>query len=218
MKFKIVPFLFFILVFSSAQSVLCQNSSTTLSSQEENSNLSLSEIIKKVENRYAASSFSTNFFQALNMKEMGITDTASGKAFFKYPGMMRWEYEKPDKQIIITNSNRLWIYWPDDNKVMIGESHSFFGDGKGASFLADMKLISQKFSITLEKYDIEGYHVLKLVPKEKTLDLSAIYLFISTKTFVVNKITMYKIYGDEKNIELINIQYKQKFYDYKLFI
>ena len=32
---------------------------------------------------------------------MDITDTASGKAFFKRPGMMRWEYEEPDRQVIV---------------------------------------------------------------------------------------------------------------------
>ena len=213
MKFKIISFLFSMLVCFSTQAVHSQNSSPTVNSQAKASNLSLSDIITKVEHRYAASSFSADFFQASTIRAMEITDTASGKAFFKHPGMMRWEYEKPDKQIIITDSNTIWIYRPDDNQVMIGESPSFFGDGKGASFLADMKLIRQKFSINLEKSDRKEYHVLKLVPREKQFDLSVIYLSISTTTFNVDEITIYNSYEDETKIELSNIQFKKKLKD-----
>jgi outer membrane lipoprotein carrier protein len=213
MRIKIIPVLFFMLLCFSTQALHSQNSSPTANSQAEESDLSLSDILNRVEHRYAASSFSADFFQASTIKAMEITDTASGKAFFKHPGMMRWEYEKPDKQIIITDSNTIWIYRPDDNQVMIGKSPSFFGDGKGASFLADMKLIRQKFSITLEKTDRTGYHVLKLVPEEKGFDLAVVYLAISTTTFNVDEITIYNSYEDETRIELRNIQFRQKLTD-----
>jgi outer membrane lipoprotein carrier protein len=197
----------------STQALHSQNSSPPTNSPAEEPNLSLSDILNRVEHRYAASSFSADFFQASTIKAMEITDTASGKAFFKHPGMMRWEYEKPDKQIIITDSHTIWIYRPDDNQVMVGKSPSFFGDGKGASFLADMKLIRQKFSITLENTGKEGYHVLKLVPGEKRFDLAVVYLAISSTTFNVDEITIYNSYEDETRIELSNIQFKQKFTD-----
>jgi len=96
---------------------------------------------------------------------------------------------------------------------MIGESPSFFGDGKGASFLADMKLIRKKFSITLEKSDRKGHRVLKLVPREKKFDLAVIYLAISAATFNVDEITIYNSYEDETKIELSNIQFKKNLKD-----
>jgi len=208
MKSKLIPLLVFTLVFIYAQAVLCQNSSPILNSAEEGMNLPLDDIVKRIENRYAVSGFSADFFQASTIKAMEITDTASGKAFFKQPGRMRWEYEMPDRQIIISDSKTLWIYRPDDNQVMIGDSPSFFGDGKGACFLSDMKLIRQKFSIILEKKEDYGYHVLKLLPKEKTFDVSVIYLSVSAMTFDVFRIVTYNSYGDETRIALSNIQFK----------
>ncbi|MEE8552783.1 MAG: outer membrane lipoprotein carrier protein LolA [Desulfobacterales bacterium] len=171
-------------------------------------NLTLDDIVRRIENRYDVSGFSADFFQASTIKAMEITDTASGKAFFKQPGRMRWEYEMPDRQIIISDSKTLWIYRPDDNQVMIGDAPSFFGDGKGACFLSDMKLIRQKFSIILEKKEDYGYHVLKLLPKEKTFDVSVIYLSVSAMTFDVFRIVTYNSYGDETRIALSNIQFK----------
>jgi len=193
--------------------VLGQDSSQASDLKPSVSNLSKDDIIKKVETRYTLPGFSANFFQVSTIKAMKITDTAYGKAFFKRPDKMRWEYEKPDRQTIITDGNTLWIYRKEDNQVMIGKAPSFFGDGKGFSFLSDMKLIQNKFSIILEKKTGEDYHVLKLFPTEKTFDVSVIYLSVSKKTFEVVKIVTYNSYGDETRIELSDIQFKQKLDD-----
>jgi outer membrane lipoprotein-sorting protein len=55
--------------------------------------------------------------------------------------------------------------------------------------------------------------VLKLLPRQKTFDVSVIYLFISTENFEVLKIVTYNSYGDETRIELDNVQFKQKIDD-----
>lgn len=208
MKFK-ATLIFFICFFFS-QSVLGQDSSQRLNFTPNVSGLSLDDIIKKVESRYAVSGFSAFFFQASTIKAMEITDSASGKAFFKRPDKMRWEYETPDRQTIITNGHTLWVYRPEDNQVMVGKAPSFFKDGKGFSFLSDMESVKKKFNILLEDKDEDHTHVLKLLPKEKTFDVSVIYLFVSTKTFEVVKIVTYNSYEDETRIEFKDIVFKQK--------
>jgi outer membrane lipoprotein carrier protein len=208
MKFKPTLILFICFFFSRA--VLGQDSSQRLNFTPNVSGLSLDAIIKKVESRYAVSGFSAFFFQASTIKAMEITDSASGKAFFKRPDKMRWEYETPDRQTIITNGHTLWIYRPEDNQVMVGKAPSFFEDGKGFSFLSDMESVKKKFYIFLEDKDEDDTHVLKLLPKEKTFDVSVIYLFVSTKTFEVVKIVTYNSYEDETRIEFKDIQFKQK--------
>jgi outer membrane lipoprotein carrier protein len=208
MKFKRTLILFICFFFS--QAALGQDSSQKLNFIPNESGLSPDDIIQKVESRYAVSGFSAFFSQASTIKAMEITDSASGKAFFKRPDKMRWEYETPDRQTIITNGHTLWIYRPEDNQVMVGKAPSFFEDGKGFSFLSDMESIKKKFYILLEDKDEDDTHVLKLLPKEKTFDVSVIYLFVSTKTFEVVKIVTYNSYEDETRIEFKNIEFKQK--------
>ena len=208
MKFKAILILFICFFFS--QAVLGQDSSQKLNFTPPVSGLSPDDIIQKVESRYAGPGFSAFFFQASTIKAMEITDSASGKAFFKRPDKMRWEYETPDRQTIITNGNTLWIYRPEDNQVMVGKAPSFFEDGKGFSFLSDMESVKKKFYILLEKKVEDDTHVLKLLPREKTFDVSVIYLFVSTKTFEVVKIVTYNSYEDETRIEFKDIQFKRK--------
>ncbi len=141
---------------------------------------------------------------------MEITDTAFGKVFIKHPGMMRWEYEAPEKQVIITDGHTLWIYRPQDNQVMTGKAPAYFGNGKGASFLSDIRTVRDKFIVSLEKKD-SGFHVLKLLPKEKKFDISVVYLSISKKTFDVVRIATYNAYEDETLIVMSDFQFNQNF-------
>lgn len=208
MKFK-ATLIFFICFFFS-QAVLGQDSSQRLNLTPPVLDLSLDDIIQKIEKRYAVSGFSALFFQTSTIKAMEITDSASGKAFFKRPDKMRWEYEMPDRQTIITNGHTLWIYRPEDNQVMVGKAPSFFEDGKGFSFLSDMESVKKKFRILLEKKAEDDIHVLKLLPREKTFDVSVVYLFVLPKTFEVIKIVTYNSYEDETQIEFRDIVFKQK--------
>ena len=141
---------------------------------------------------------------------MDIVDFASGKIFVRYPGMMRWEYEKPEEQIIITDGHKLWIYRPTDNQVLAGSAPAFFSDGKGASFLSDIKLIRQKFKISLEDSKKDFFYELKLQPLEKKLDVVDIRLSVTKNTFTVIRIRTYNSYGDENRIEFVNHRFNVK--------
>jgi outer membrane lipoprotein carrier protein len=144
---------------------------------------------------------------------MDITDFAKGMIYVRYPGMMRWEYEKPEKQVIITDAKKLWIYRPADNQVMTGSAPAFFSDGKGASFLSDIKLVRQKFHITLGESKDKFFYELNLKPIEKTLDVTDIRLSVTKNTFTVVRIITLNSYGDENRIELINLKFYAKLDD-----
>jgi len=195
MKFKIILFLFCAFIVSGTSPIASEKM------------LSLSEIMDEVEKRYDIVDFSSYFVQESTLKAMDITDVASGSIFVKRPGMMRWEYDKPDRQTIITDGKKLWIYKPDDNQVMIGRAPSFFGDGKGAGFLSDMKLIREKFKVFFEKEKSDHDYVIKLLPKEQTVGITKIYLAISKITFKIKKIITLNEYDDETVIELINSKF-----------
>ena len=177
------------------------------------SDLTLEQILDRMEKHYTDKNFKAEFAQESTLKAMEITDFATGKMFVRYPGMMRWEYEKPEKQIIITDAKKLWIYRPADNQVMTGSAPAFFRDGKGASFLSDIKLVRQKFKISLEESKDDFFYELKLQPLEKTLDVTDIRLSVTKNTFTVIRIITYNSYGDENRIELLNHQFDVKLED-----
>jgi len=172
--------------------------------------LSLEAIINGVEKRYSALGFSARFYQTSTLKAMKITESASGMLVVKKPGMMRWEYEDPERQLVVTDGTNLWIYRPEDNQVMIGKAPSFFGDGKGAGFLSDMERVRQNFAISLDGLTENSQYRLKLLPKKKTFNIATIYLTVSPKTFDVVEVATYNEYEDETRIRLSDIQHREE--------
>ncbi len=167
----------------------------------------LEEVLKKVEKRYALSGFKADFFQSSTLKALDITDTAMGKISIKRPGKMRWIYEAPERQSIITDGTRLWIYRPDDNQVMLGVAPSYFGGGKGASFLTDIREMRATFDITLEIPDVPDRYKLKLIPRVKSVDVTHVSVWIAKKTWEVREVATYNTYGDETRMEFSHIEF-----------
>jgi outer membrane lipoprotein carrier protein len=172
------------------------------------SGLTLEQILDRMEKHYTGNSFRAEFVQESTVKAMEITDFATGKIFVRYPGKMRWEYAKPEKQVIITDGLKLWIYRPADNQVMTGSAPAFFSDGKGASFLSDIRLIRKKFTISLAESMDNFFYELNLKPREKTLDVTDIRLSVTKSTFTVIRVITYNSYGDENRIEFLNHEFK----------
>jgi len=176
--------------------------------------VTLDGIISHIEKKYHKAGFRTEFIQLSVLKALDITDTASGHALFNYPGMMKWEYEEPEKQSIITDGKNLWIYRPMDNQVTVGKFPSLFGGGKGAGFLSDIKSLRKNFNITEEKRTGENF-ILKLIPEDKSRELpqevsralSKIIIYVSTKDYTVTRVITHNVYGDETEIQLMNIDF-----------
>jgi outer membrane lipoprotein carrier protein len=174
---------------------------------------SIDDILERVEQIYTASSFSASFIQASTIKAMEITDSASGKLYVQYPGKMRWEYLKPESQLIVTDGVQLWMYRPEDNQVMLGQASTFFSEGKGAGFLSDIRLLRKDFNITLEDIRFGDYYNLKLVPLEKNWDIAYVHLLVSKITFHIAQVFTYNAYDDVTRIEIVNPQFKESFDD-----
>ncbi len=164
-------------------------------------------IVAGIEKRYNVPGFSAKFDQESILKAMAVTDTASGVVMVRQPGRMRWEYQVPDPQTIITDGDDLWVYRPRENQVLVGKAPALFGGGKGAGFLSNIQTIRDNFVITTEPIEDPGRYRLKLVPKRSSADLMAIELEIDKATFELVRIITFNVYGDETRIDLKNVDF-----------
>lgn len=166
-------------------------------------------ILGGVEKRYSGGSFSARFLQTSTLKAMEVSENAQGMLFAERPNKMRWEYQKPERQLVVSDGTNLWVYRPADKQVMIGKAPTFFGDGKGAGFLSDIRRVRENFDITLEGTTEESNHLLKLLPKKKTFDITAIYLAVSPSDFSIVEVTTLNEYKDETRIRLEEIRMQE---------
>jgi outer membrane lipoprotein carrier protein len=183
------------------------------SGEAETASPSVEELLNRIEERYDGPGFTARFTQASTIQAMDITDVAEGKVFVKRPGMMKWEYETPEPQIIVTDGELLWVYRPADNQVMTGSAPAYFGGGKGASFLSDFRMIRDQFDVSMADEAEPGHYRLKLIPKEDRLDITEVFLSVGKDDPVIDRIVTYNSYGDKTAIALGHYQFNQKIDD-----
>ncbi len=168
---------------------------------------SLPEILAGIQKRYAGPGFAADFFQHSTLKAMDISDSAEGRIWVKRPAKMRWEYHKPEKQIVVTDGKRLWIYRPLDRQVMVGQAPDMFGQGKGAAFLSKMGQLRRNFDVTLVPSANPDYWRIKLVPLSSGAEMSEILVSVSRKNFCAEQIVTHNTYGDETRIVIRNYDF-----------
>ncbi|MDO9265166.1 MAG: outer membrane lipoprotein chaperone LolA [Desulfosalsimonadaceae bacterium] len=207
---RFIFFIFFTFIFcrlSAPGMVAAQNPDATPTAEPSSAGLR-EDIIKNLEKRYNTADFSARFSQESALKALDIKDTASGKVWFKHPGMMQWEYEQPEKYAIISDGKTLWIFRPEDNQVVIGDAMTYFGNGKGASFLSNFNLVQDTYTVSVAAPANPDQYTLKLVPRQKQLDLSAIFLNIDKASFEIKSVVTLNEYGDETRIEFRDLVFE----------
>ncbi|MFO7859584.1 MAG: outer membrane lipoprotein carrier protein LolA [Desulfosalsimonas sp.] len=164
------------------------------------------EVIEKLNDHYGEKNFTANFRQESTLKAMDITDSAEGRAWFKHPGKMRWQYEAPETYLIVTDGDTLWIHRPADRQVVVGDAAGHFGGGRGASFLADITRITDVFEASLANSDDQSWRI-KLIPRRQQGDLKQIYMEVNRKSLETEKVTTENIYGDITRIVFENVEF-----------
>jgi len=115
-----------------------------------------------------------SFVQTVTDNAGRVVQQASGEFAIARPGRFRWSVEKPYKQLLVGDGERVWIYDPDLNQVVIKRSDRALGTTP-AALLAGKEEVEQAF----EWRDLPasgGLDWLGATPKDKEAAFSDIRL------------------------------------------
>lgn len=182
---------------------------TAISSGTDAFGADVDALLDRIEARYSGKAFTAGFIQVTTDKAMDISDDAEGTLHVKYPGKMRWVYEYPERHFFITDGATVWIYKPDDHQVILGTATEILGDSKGATFLSDIGLIRERFTVSEEPSTSADRYRLKLVPKQKNIDISAVYLSVMRNTHDVVEVMTTNAYDNETRIVFKDFQFRE---------
>jgi len=154
----------------------------------------LDDVVAGLERTYARiSDLRADFVQQAFNKSLGQTIRAEGTVYLKKGGKMRWEYQTPAPQQIVSDGKSLWIYTPELNQVNVGAAPRALA-GPAGSFLAGLGRLSEEFSVRFLnplKVDADGRPVLDLRPKKPTPVLTRLILSVDPREYLVRKAVLY---------------------------
>ena len=79
-----------------------------------------SALLRCVQTRYGAlRDLTASFTQESRVASLGRARTRAGRLFFQAPGLMRWEYDGPEPQLIVADGKQLWFHRPERKQVVV---------------------------------------------------------------------------------------------------
>jgi outer membrane lipoprotein carrier protein len=124
------------------------------------------------------------FYQTYVNKLYGKTDRSSGRVVFKKPGKMRWDYDKPNGKVIVSDGSKLLVYEPgeDGDKGQVVEQAITQAQlPQAMAFLMGTGRLEDDFTFRLLDAQREGFasgDVLELRPKQPTPHYDRILFYV----------------------------------------
>jgi chaperone LolA len=172
---------------------------------------SAAEVAEKVRAACAGmKDLAAEFQQTATNRSLGQVQEASGLLLLKRPGKMRWEYQKPDPRLYVTDGKTLWAYNPTDRQVVVQEVEAAFTSRLPLAFLAGDCQLRNNFQISLTEHagtrSAPEVALLDLRPKQVEAGIARMVLEVALKTGLVEKATLFDAAGNTTVIALRNIK------------
>ena len=169
------------------------------------------DLLRLIQKQYQSiRSFSGRFIQTSHRAD---TETgpkkAEGLVSYKRPGKMRWLYEAPEEQLLVTNGQTMWLYDPLLENVTVQKLQKIT-EGTALSFLLGLGNLQADFiHREISKNLLSGQDglIVELEPKKSTANLAFIQLNVHPETYNLQTIAMMDQQDNFRIIQLINMKY-----------
>jgi outer membrane lipoprotein carrier protein len=172
---------------------------------------SLNDVVDKVrETCTHAQDLSALFEQITTIRSLNQEMKASGTLLLKRPRKMRWEYQKPEQRLFVTDGKTLWAYSPTDKQVVVQEVGEAFASRLPISILAGDCQLRRDFDIKeVENAATRGsgsFMILDLRPKQPEAGITRMLLEVNLKSYMIERITVFDPSGNTSVYKLSDLK------------
>ncbi len=163
-------------------------------------------IVDAIQKQYdATDTFQARFIQKSYLKILGQSQKAEGFVSIQKPGKMKWNYRAPDRQILVSNDQGLWLYLPDEKQVTKMKAQSIYSSNTPALFLAGRGKLTESFTIG-KVTEENGLYVAELIPRNRAQNLSKMVLLADKKNYQIVGSRVYDNLGNKTEMMFSDIQ------------
>jgi len=181
--------------------------------------LSLDELLSRIDGQFARTKdFQADFVQETVQKSLGTTEREQGRLFFKKPRKMLWVYEKPKAKTLVVNSEKSWLYIPEDQVAYVQNTDRLLRSTATVRLLSGLSGIKNDFQVQFaasDQMESRGNHLLQLIPRDRNAGFSKAYIEINGTTYNINQVRFEDAYGNVTRVRLSNIKLNRQIKDQK---
>ena len=175
------------------------------------------DLLQLIQKQYQSiRSFSGRFIQSSHRADTGTgPKKAEGLVSYKRPGKMRWLYEAPEEQLLVTNGQTMWLFDPLLENVTVQKLEKIT-EGTALSFLLGLGNLKTDFiHRDISKNLLIGQDglIVELEPKKSTANLAFIQLNVHPDTYNLQTIALMDQQDNYRTIQLMNMKYNLEIED-----
>lgn len=181
--------------------------------------VSLDDLLARIEQHYnLTTDFQADFIQETTLKSMGKTEREQGRLYFKKPRKMLWRYEKPKAKTLVVNTEKSWLYVPEDQVAYVQKTDRLLKSTAAVRLLSGFIGIKDDFQVQFAQtaqVDGKGNYLLRLIPRERNAGFTKAHIDINGTTYNINRVWFEDSYGNVTRVMLSNIKMNQQLKDEK---
>jgi len=167
----------------------------------------IDEVLNKIQYFYEnTKSIKADFIQETVFLDKS-KEIRTGKVWIKKPGKFRWEYQIPEKFLIISDGFQIFIYYPKEKEVLIYPSGKVISSQLALGFMSGRGNI--KKDLKLESFEILNKKEWKIsfLPVSKDTYIEKIVLTVNLDTGEVKEFYFINTSGEKVRIIFKNLEY-----------
>ncbi|MFQ5881997.1 MAG: outer membrane lipoprotein chaperone LolA [Candidatus Methylomirabilales bacterium] len=143
------------------------------------------------------------FYQRVELA-MGQVEEARGVFYLKQPGMMRWEYERPERRLLVTDGSTLWSYTPMDRQVIVQNLREAV-TSIPFDFLMGVGRLTEQFILRDATVSGDRYRLV-LTPRRPDPVLRQMAMEVEATTLYIRSLTLQDHYENRTVIRFSHLQ------------
>ena len=164
------------------------------------------KILSRIRQKYSLrEAYAGNFTQKTTYTDSNETTLSTGRIWIQGPDKMRWEYQLPEKQLLVSDGQTLWYYTPDLNQVMVGKIKDIKEARVIVNLLAKLKSEPKNLQLDLSRSGNLVTVVLLPLSAEKAPAFQNLKIIFAADTLMLQETQMEDLFANK-----IIITYKLK--------
>lgn len=170
----------------------------------------LADVVRKIQAAYEKTSdWKAEFQQITRIEGFDTPITSRGKLYIKKPDKLRWDYSEPNRHQIMVNAQKIWIYTPEQNQVIVSPFAEISDSQLPLHLLSGVGRLDQDFTVQWAdpaKPQPKGIPALTLIPKDPRTGLTKLRMEVDPESYFITWLTLFEANGNESRFQFAQIR------------
>jgi outer membrane lipoprotein carrier protein len=164
------------------------------------------ELAQKLQARYEETkTMSADFKQSTSVPMSSRKRLGAGKVVISKPGRIRWDYQAPDKQVLISDGKKVSMYVANAAQMIVQPVSQYINSDVTYAFFAGTGNIVRDFKVLPPERQADGnFKAIKLVPKTAHPQVDYLHIWIDDN-FMVRRLEIVDHFGSITDLVFSNI-------------